>query len=79
MTAKSDIAPKGVLLWSATSPKTDFREAKWTSRKLEAKDGSFSFTMPKPQEGFAALFMEFSFPTKGLDFPLSTELRVVKP
>ena len=77
LTGKSDLAPKQVLVWTATAPALDFRESKWTSQKLTAQDGAYSFTMPKPATGHAAFFLEFAYPGKGTDFPLTTELRVL--
>ncbi len=77
LTAKSDPAPRQVLLWSTTAPTTDFRDATWVSRPLEAQVGAYSFTQPKPEKGFAAFFFEFDFTARGMNFPLSTELRIV--
>ena len=77
LSATSETQPKRVLLWKATAPTKDFREVEWSSQPIEAVDGAYSHTLPTPAEGFAAVFMEFTFDAKGQDFPLSTLVRIV--
>lgn len=74
---RSDTEPKKVLAWTATSPTSDFRKAKWESVEVEPKQGSFGHLLETPQEGYAALFLEFTFDFRGRDFPLSTLIRMI--
>jgi len=67
-----------VRLWSATSPKRDFREAKWTASDSETNKKDIELALPRPDEGLAAYFGELVF-HEGQDdeFSLSTNVRIV--
>lgn len=77
LSARSDPAPRRALVWTAQSPTKDFRPARWVSEEVEVTEGGASFTLRPPEEGFAAVFMEFTFEVAGRDFPLSTQIRIV--
>jgi PhoPQ-activated pathogenicity-related protein len=72
-------APQRALLWSATAPTRDFRDAKWSSQEVDVADGKASYQLARPESGYAALFMEYSFDAGGRPCPLSTLIRVVGP
>lgn len=81
--AKSSVAPKAAKLWQATNPNArDFRLESlgpaYRSTDLSPNsDGSFSGKVEKPEKGWTAYFIEFTFDI-GAPTPLklSTEVRV---
>ncbi|MES2789751.1 MAG: PhoPQ-activated protein PqaA family protein [Planctomycetota bacterium] len=72
---KADVAPTTVKLWVASSATKDFREAEWKPLVLEAKEGEFLGTVPKPQSGHVALYGELHFQSGPLEYSLTTQLR----
>jgi PhoPQ-activated pathogenicity-related protein len=74
----SDADFSRVRLWSASSPKRDFREAKWTSSDAGSTKKQIELPLPRPDEGLAAYFGELVF-HEGQDdeFSLSTNIRIV--
>lgn len=82
--AKSDTAPKEVLLWQSRNPNgRDFRvEAVGKNYKSEplvpSADGEYVARVETPKKGFVAFFAEFSFDV-GAPFPLklTTPVRVL--
>lgn len=74
----SDAEFSRVRLWSATSLKRDFREAKWTSSDAGSTKKQIELPLPRPDEGLAAYFGELVF-HEGQDdeFSLSTNVRIV--
>jgi PhoPQ-activated pathogenicity-related protein len=69
--------PKEVSVWTATAPTRDFREATWTQEVLKCRDGCWIGSLRWPEEGFAAIFGEYVYPTEGPDLRLSTEVKIV--
>jgi PhoPQ-activated pathogenicity-related protein len=69
-----------VRLWTSHSADRDFRDEKWTSRKLEIQPGSSQATadVPKPAAGFTAFLaeVELTAPT-GHSYKLSTQVQVI--
>lgn len=57
---EADREPKEMLLWVARSETRDFREAKWESRPMEKREGKWVGRVPLPEQGYVALFGEFS-------------------
>lgn len=55
------------VLWQATSPNRDFRQSPWTSSPVEGSS-SASVTLPTPDEGYLAYYVEVQFPG-ALGFP----------
>ncbi|EAQ82218.1 PhoPQ-activated pathogenicity-related family protein [Blastopirellula marina] len=75
LTVRSDVAPKEVRLWSATSGSGDFRPAKWTSTPIVAADGAYVATVDAPQEGFVAMYAEARYQMQGHVYSLTTQIR----
>lgn len=73
LTMSSDRKPKTVLFWSASSPTKDFRESKWTSQPVEAKDGRYEGVLKASADGHAAVFGEYQFDHDGLQYSLTTQ------
>jgi PhoPQ-activated pathogenicity-related protein len=79
LTVRSDLRPDRVRAWSARAPTRDFREAEWTSRECEVlEEDAWRCHLPRPQEGYAALFSELVYPgVFVLPLHLSTQGRVI--
>lgn len=79
---KSAGTPAEVKLWQAANPKTrDFRlmtiGPAWKSTPLEAANGEYVASVPKPKQGFAAYFVELTYPGPGKHpIKLTTDVRV---
>lgn len=76
-----DTEPLEVAAWTAAAESRDFRTAKWTSKPAAANGNkqSYSIELPRPADGFAALFAEAKFPGEPFPFHLSSGLEVVEP
>ncbi len=48
-------------LWKADSSNRDFRQSRWTRTQLEG-EGRFTVSVPEPDEGWTAYFVELEFP-----------------
>jgi PhoPQ-activated pathogenicity-related protein len=62
--------PSQVLLWQAANPKArDFRletiGPAWTSTPVEGTNGVYTVTLPAPATGYAAFFLEVTYPNGG--------------
>lgn len=73
---ESTAAPAHALAWIATSPTRDFREAKWTSQKLERVEGGYRYELPAPESGYAAMLGELKFVSDSLPYYLSTNVQI---
>jgi len=47
-----------VTAWVATSDTRDFRDAEWKPTRLEADGRNYTYTLPRPSKGYAAMFGE---------------------
>ncbi|QDT65253.1 PhoPQ-activated pathogenicity-related family protein [Calycomorphotria hydatis] len=72
LTMSSDPLPLSVKLWKATSPKRDFRNAKWTSEKVALIDAEYRAKAPTPDTGHIAVYGEFQFARMGIPYSLTT-------
>lgn len=70
MTASQE--PTDALLWSCTSASHDFRESKWSAKRLQKKDGSYTGTFQRPDGEHAAIFGTMVFKYKDLKYSLTT-------
>jgi PhoPQ-activated pathogenicity-related protein len=76
--------PSQVLLWQAANPKArDFRLVSigkaWTSSPVTGDHGLYVASMPKPEQGWKAFFLELTYPSGGkYPFKFTTEV-VVTP
>jgi PhoPQ-activated pathogenicity-related protein len=76
---KADRPAKQAVLWCASSPTRDFRDAKWTSRVLPLGTGAaqVSADVEKPANGYSAFMVELTFTAAaGPDYRLSTQVQV---
>jgi PhoPQ-activated pathogenicity-related protein len=76
----TDAKPEAVRSWTAASETRDFRQARWESKAVPAKEGDgrrFVIDLKRPADGFAAVFAEAQFNGQPMPFYLSTNLRVV--
>lgn len=73
----SDQTPKSVVLWSATAPTKDLREARWSSQPIPASGDKYRHEIEIPSAGFTGLFGELVFPDGTGQYYLSTNVRVV--
>lgn len=78
LSVNSDQDPKQVVAWIASSPTRDFREVKWSSTPMEKQaDGTYSHTLPQPEQGYAAMFGEATYAGPKMPYFLSTQVRVI--
>ncbi|WP_170064052.1 PhoPQ-activated pathogenicity-related family protein [Halomonas heilongjiangensis] len=71
-------APAQARAWVARAPERDFREARWEPRPMQPDGDAFTITLPRPNEGYAALFGELEFAQdEGGPMTLSTTVQVV--
>lgn len=73
----SDVAPKEVRLFSATSTTKDFRDSKWAYTAMSATDKGYAGTYARPASGFAAVYGEIVYEVGGKLFTLTTQIRIV--
>jgi PhoPQ-activated pathogenicity-related protein len=70
--------PARVVVWSATSPTRDFRDASWSSHPCRASKEGFSCTLPVSSQRLTAGYAELTFKERGeQDFSLSTAVCIV--
>jgi PhoPQ-activated pathogenicity-related protein len=74
---QSDEKPREVRIWTTTSASRDFRDSKWESRAATVENDSYSFDLPKPATGFAALFGEAVYDSDGVPLFLSTNVKII--
>jgi PhoPQ-activated pathogenicity-related protein len=73
----SDVAPIAVRKWTSKAGTRDFRNAEWSSSKVELSDaGKFVAAFDRPKTGYAAAFLEAEFPGRPIPFVLTTTLHV---
>jgi PhoPQ-activated pathogenicity-related protein len=78
LTLNSNITPKSARLFSATAPKTDFRDSKWTSEPITLQDGRWTTTYTRPADANAAIFGEATYEIDGKTFTLSTQIKILR-
>jgi PhoPQ-activated pathogenicity-related protein len=65
------------LLWTATSPNRDFRPSTWSSQPLEG-EGKVVATVPTPETGWVAYYVEVQFPGHlGMPFGSTSKMTVL--
>lgn len=80
LSVTSDEKPVSMNAWTAKADSRDFRESLWTSRPAKPNGNggrSFVVDLPKPKEGFAAVYAEAKYNGQSMPYYLSTDLRVV--
>ena len=73
----SDIKPQEVRVWTTSSTTRDFRDSKWESHSAAVEKDAYTFDMPHPASGFAALFGEAVYASDGMPLFLSTNVKIV--
>jgi PhoPQ-activated pathogenicity-related protein len=77
LTVTSDIPAMGAKLWVAHNEGRDFREAKWTSTRLEplpSGEGNFLATIAKPKTGYVGFYVEIETEYEGIACSLTTQV-----
>ena len=74
----SDLPPKAVSAWVATSPTRDFRRATWRSYDADKNGKGHVYGLTIPDTGYAALFGEATFDDAALPYSFSTNVNIVK-
>ncbi|HEX4131043.1 MAG TPA: PhoPQ-activated protein PqaA family protein [Pirellulales bacterium] len=74
---EADQKPMSVALWTAAMPTRDFRDAKWTSKPVDAAGEAYTASVELPSTGFLALFGEAVFSTDRAPYHLSTNVRII--
>lgn len=70
--------PRHVTLWKATSLTRDFREAQWTSERLDESKNEARQTLESPKQGYAAYYVDVEFPGVGVfNYNIATEIQVL--
>lgn len=72
-------SPKSVTIWTAKSETQDFRDAKWTLERREDYRGPGGSIVELPESGWFALFGDMTCEIDGLEYHLSTQIRIVPP
>lgn len=72
LVVQSDRQPVAARLWTAHSPSTDFRDARWQSRPLRQVDGRWAGEQPLTQGQHVAVFAELQYEFEGLTYSLAT-------
>jgi PhoPQ-activated pathogenicity-related protein len=70
-------APAEARLWVADAPTRDFRKARWTEQPVTIMRTAFVGIIEPPAEGHRAFFAETRFRDGGMDYTLSTQIRVL--
>jgi len=74
---RSDVRPYEARSWIANSDDRDFRDAQWTSTSLELEGGIYVFELPRPSNGYSAVYGEAVFGAGRYAYSLSTTLTVL--
>ncbi len=77
LAVESDVKPKEVRVWMATSRTKDFRDSQWTSRIAKRDGDGFSYELSTPREGYAAMFGEAEYNGESTPFYFSTNVRII--
>lgn len=70
---RTDLSDVRVRLWSAASESRDFRKARWSSREIGDDPGA-AITIPKPESGHIAFYVELASPKATPPFSLTTQV-----
>ena len=74
----SDAPPSRVRAWTSGAKTRDFRASEWTSAEAVNGGAAYTYKLPRPAEGFAALFAEVVFAEdQPQQYSLTTNVRIV--
>ncbi len=74
----SNVTPREVSAWVATSSTRDFREATWQAQPARRVGDRWVYDLPHPEQGYAAVFGEVVYEGDGLPYYLSTTVKIVE-
>lgn len=73
-----NVAGGELLLWTAQSDNRDFRRAKWSSQPVASDGERATVTVPTPETGWTAYYVELRMPgSLGMPFGSTTKMTVV--
>jgi len=75
LTVSGPDLPRSARLWVAHSNDLDFRDARWTSRRLRKLEGDFTANVSRPGSGHVAFYATLYFRDRTLKYSLSTQVR----
>jgi hypothetical protein len=75
LTITAEDLPRSARLWKAYSKNLDFRDAAWSSRRIQRDDNTFIAEVRKPKSGHVAFYATLYFRDDSLKFSLSTQVR----
>jgi PhoPQ-activated pathogenicity-related protein len=75
LTITAEDLPRSARLWKAYSENLDFRDATWSSRRIQRNDNIFIAEVRKPRSGHVAFYSTLYFRDDSLKFSLSTQVR----
>ena len=78
LTVVATPAPVGARLWVAQTSTKDFRIARWSEQPVNFSDGRIVGEVATPDTGHVALFGELDYQIDGLQYHLSTQLRMMQ-
>jgi len=78
LVVQCDPAPQGARLWVADGKTRDFRKSKWTEQKATVEKGRVTGLVEVPKEGCRAFYAELDYEIDGIQYHLSTQLRLVE-
>jgi PhoPQ-activated pathogenicity-related protein len=79
LTVRSAPAPRSAMLWRATSPSRDFREAQWEAFALPAGEAQLRADLALSPSEFTAAFAELGYALNGRNCSFSTQVRIEPP
>jgi PhoPQ-activated pathogenicity-related protein len=71
-------APRAARLWIAQSATKDFRAVQWREQQLSFSDGKIIGEVALPDQGHVAFFGELGYEIDGLNYHLSTQVRMTE-
>jgi PhoPQ-activated pathogenicity-related protein len=77
VTATSEPAPKAARLWWTDAPTRDFRKSTWKEKRAKLNGGTAVAQLTAPESGCRVFFIECEYEQEGLQYFLSTQLRIV--
>jgi PhoPQ-activated pathogenicity-related protein len=77
LTLESTTRPKAVRLFSASGPKKDLRDAKWSFEEVKSGGRRTVLQAKKPETGFRAVYGEAVYEIDGRPFTLSTQIKIL--
>jgi PhoPQ-activated pathogenicity-related protein len=77
--SRSELVPVSWRSWSAVAATQDFREATWHAFGEAERSERYEATVPLPGTGYRAVFADGSFSIDGLEYHLSSQIKIVSP